>query len=293
MSFTLRTKILTLQSHAPNRLTRRFTHSGLLYLALTVGALLSSWPFLWMLGTAFKTLPEAATPSLALFPEIWQWHNVADTFHAAPFGRYFLNSFGVATAVTAAVLLTSVMAGYAFARLQFRGRDFLFALVLGTMMVPFEVTFIPNYVLITKLGWYNTYPALIVPWCANAFSIFLLRQAFLALPNDFFDAATIDGCGHLRFLVRIGVPLVKPMAVTVALFAFLGSYNALLWPLVVTTDESMRVVQVGLLAFQGDTGLRINLLMCASAIVILPTVALYFAAQRYVVEDALSAGIKG
>jgi ABC-type glycerol-3-phosphate transport system permease component len=263
-----------------------------LYIILTAGALLTTWPFLWMVTTAFKTLPEATTPSLWPWPRTWQWHNFVETFEAAPFGRYFFNSFLVAGLVSSAVVVTSLMAGYAFARLEFRGKALLFGVVLGTMMIPFEVALIPNFVLIGRLGWYNTYAALIVPWCANAFSIFLMRQAFLGLPGDFYDAAKVDGCGHLRFLVRIAAPLVKPMVVTVALFAFIGSYNALLWPLVVTTDDTRRVVQVGLTAFYGDAGVRVNLLMCASTIVILPTVALYFAAQRYVVEDSFSAGIK-
>lgn len=265
----------------------------LLYAALILGAVISAYPFLWMVGAAFKTLPEATSASLRFWPSRWQWGNMAATFQAAPFARYFFNSFLVAGAVCVSVCITALMAGYAFARLRFRGRNLLFAVTLASMMVPFEVVFIPNFVLITRLGWYNSYPALIVPWCANAFSIFLIRQAFLGLPNDFYDAAVMDGCGHLRFLVRVGAPLVKPMLVTVALFAFLGSYNALLWPLIVTADDARRVVQVGLTAFYSDAGMRLNLLMCASTFVILPTVLLYFVAQRHFVENALSAGIKG
>ncbi len=265
----------------------------LLYVLLSLGALASLYPFIWMLGASFKTLPEALSSGLNPWPEAWQWRNLRDTFQAAPFARYFFNSFLTSSAVSLSVCATASMAGYAFARLRFRGRELLFALALGSMMVPFEVVFIPNFVLITRLGWYNSYAALIVPWCANAFSVFLMRQAFLSLPQDFFDAAAVDGCGHLRFLARIGAPLVKPMLAVVALFAFLGSYNALLWPLVVTADESRRVVQVGLTVFYGDAGMRLNLLMCASTIVILPTVLLYFAAQRYFVEGALGAGIKG
>lgn len=272
---------------------RKYLRAGLLYALLAAGAFLSVWPFLWMLGTAFKTQVEAVEPSLSVWPQVWQWGNLAATFQAAPFGRYFINSFFVSGTVTLCVVVTASMAGYAFARLSFRGKNLLFALVLATMMVPFELTLVPNFVLIQRLGWYNTYAALIIPWCANAFSIFLMRQAFLSLPNDYFDAATVDGCGHLRFLLRIAAPLVKPAAVTVALFAFLGSYNALLWPLLVTADESLRVVQVGLTYFRGDYGVRVNLLMCASSIVILPTVLLYFFAQRYFMEAALSAGIKG
>ncbi len=265
----------------------------LLYLILAVGAFVALYPFLWMAGAALKTHSEATTATLAFWPKSPQWQNIRETFSAAPFARYFFNSFFVSLTVCFFVCLTAIMAGYAFARLHFRGRSLLFALTLSSMMVPFEVMFIPNYVLITKLGWYNTYAALIVPWCANAFSIFLMRQAFLALPNDYYDAAVVDGCGHLRFLARIAIPLVKPMLITVALFAFLGSYNALLWPLIVTSSEAMRVVQVGLTLFNSDAGLKLNLLMCASMIVIMPSLLLYFVAQRYFVESAVSAGIKG
>lgn len=264
-----------------------------LYLVLALGAVVTTFPFGWMVCTAFKTYTEAATPTLHLFPERWQWHNLLDTFDAAPFGRYFFNTFVVAFVVTASVVVTSMMAGYAFARIEFRGRRLLLGLVLATMMIPFEVTLIPNFVLINRFGWYDTFAALMVPWCASAFSIFLMRQAFLGLPGDYFEAAAIDGCGHLRFLVWIAGPLVKPMVITVALFAFLGSYNALVWPLVVTGRETMRVVQVGLTVFAGAEGVQFNLLMCASAIIILPTVVLYFVAQRYFLETALGAGIKG
>ncbi|NLN94434.1 MAG: carbohydrate ABC transporter permease [Candidatus Hydrogenedens sp.] len=265
----------------------------LLYLILCFGAFIALYPFLWMLGAAFKTLNEASTPSLRFWPKVWQWSNVVETFRAAPFGRYFFNSFFVAGTVCLSVCVTALMAGYAFARLQFKGRQLLFFIILGSMMVPFELTFIPNFVLISKLGWYNSYAALIVPWCVSAFSIFLMRQAFLALPRDYYDAAVLDGCGHLRFLIRIGIPLVMPSLVTVALFAFLGSYNALLWPLIVTADDSLRVVQIGLTSFYSDAGARINLLMCASSIIILPTVVVYFLAQRHFVQNTLGTGIKG
>ena len=266
---------------------------ALAYGLLAGGALLTTVPFMWMIGTAFMTDGQAGSMSLNFWPLPWQWGNAIRIFEVAPFGLYFFNTFVVAGTVTASVVLTSLLAGYAFARLRFSGSRILFGLVLATMMIPFEVTLVPNFLIIRDLGWYNTYAALIVPWCANAFSIFLLRQAFLTLPKDYFDAAKIDGCGHLRFLVRVAVPLVKPALVTVALFAFLSSYNALMWPIIVTSDKEMRVVQYGLTVFWGEGGVRVNLLMCASAIVILPTVAIYFAAQRYFFESSLSAGIKG
>jgi len=266
---------------------------ALTYGVLTGGALVTAFPFLWMMGTAFMSDERAMAMSLNFWPSEWQWGNLARVFDVAPFGLYFFNTFVVSIAVTVSVVLTSLLAGYGFARLQFTGNRTLFGLVLATMMIPFEVTLVPNFLIIRDLGWYNTYAALIVPWCANAFAIFLLRQAFLALPKDYFDAAKIDGCGHLRFLARVAVPLVKPALVTVALFAFLGSYNALMWPIVVTSDKEMRVVQYGLTVFWGEGGVRVNLLMCASAIVIFPTVAIYFAAQRYFFESSLGAGIKG
>jgi ABC-type glycerol-3-phosphate transport system permease component len=263
------------------------------YAILTVGAGISAFPFVWMISTALKTDREAAAATLDLIPERPQWSNFLAAFDAAPFDTYFFNTFLVAGVVTASVVMTALLAGYAFARLDFPGREILFGLVLATVMVPFEVALIPNFLIIRDLGWYNTYAALIVPWCANAFSIFLVRQALLALPGDYFDAAVVDGCGHLRFLAFVAAPLVKPALITVALFAFLSSYNALLWPLIVTSDADMRVVQYGLTVFWGEAGVRTNLLMCASAIVMFPTVALYFFAQRYFLESSLSAGIKG
>ncbi len=263
------------------------------YGLLGAGALFTVFPFVWMVVTAFKPDSEAGAMTLDLWPSAWQWENVTRTFQVAPFALYFYNTFLVAIAVTLSVLATSLLAGYAFAKLRFAAKNVLFLLVLATMMIPFEVALIPNFLIIRGLGWYNTYAALIIPWCANAFSIFLVRQAFLGLPTDYFDAARIDGCGHLRFLLRVAVPLIKPTLVTVALFAFLGSYNALMWPIIVTSDKDMRVVQYGLTVFWGEGGVRVNLLMCASAIVILPTVAIYFAAQRYFLESSLSAGIKG
>ncbi|MDZ4861343.1 MAG: carbohydrate ABC transporter permease [Candidatus Hydrogenedentes bacterium] len=263
------------------------------YGMLALGSVVTVFPFVWMVSTSLKTSREATASSIDLIPATWRWGNFAEAFQAAPFARYFYNTFLVAGVVTGAVIVTSLLAGYALSRLHFRGRSAVFAFVLATMMVPFEVALIPNFLLIRDLGWYNTYAALIVPWCANAFSIFLVRQSFLTLPMDFFEAAKVDGCGHLRFLTWIAAPLIRPTIVTIALFSFLGSYNSLLWPIIVTNDESMRLIQYGLTVFWGEAGVQINLLMCASTIVIAPTVALYFLAQRNFLESSLNAGIKG
>lgn len=227
-----------------------------------------------------------------MFPAEWQWVNWRIVFNTAPFARYFANSFGVATCVACGNVTFGLMAAYAFTRLV-PGRRVFFALVLLTMMVPFEVALVPNFVLIGTLGWYNTYAALVVPWLSSAFAIFLFRQSLKSLPTDYFDAARVNGCGHLRFLVTIAAPLSRPVIVTVALFTFFGSYNSLLWPLVVTTDENLRVVQTGLMSFLSDYGIRMHLLMCASTIIVLPTIVLYFLAQRSFVESALGTGLKG
>jgi len=263
------------------------------YAALGLVALGMVYPFAWMLGTSLKTLPESSRSGLRLLPAEPQWGNYRDALSSAPFARYFENTFFVAGVTTAAVVMTSLFAGYAFARIPFRGRGALFAVVLATMMIPFEVALIPNFITITRFDWYNSYAALIAPWCANAFSIFLVRQACRSMPRDYFDAARMDGCGHLRFLLSVVAPMIRPTLVTVALFAFLASYNSLLWPLVVTGDDSMRVVQVGLTVFAIGEGVRTNLLMCAAAVVMLPTLVLYFFTQRAFVQGAMNAGIKG
>jgi multiple sugar transport system permease protein len=265
----------------------------LIYTFLFTGALFALFPFAWMLLTSLMTLQEASTSKMILFPAEPQWKNYSDAMGAAPFTRYFLNTFGVATAVAFGVMGSSITSGYAFARLDFPGKNIFFMFLLATMMVPFEAMLIPNYLIITKLGWYNSYLALVIPWCANAFSIFLMRQAFSIIPREYSDAAMLDGCGHLQFLRLIAVPLTRPTVLVVGLFAFLGSYNALLWPLIVTNTESMRMIQVGLTFFLTDAGVRTNLLMAASVVVILPVIALYFATQKTFIEGASSTGLKG
>lgn len=265
----------------------------IIYASLAFIGIIVVFPFIWMFFTSFKSLEEATTPSLALLPQKWRWENWFIAFKYAPFGRYFLNSFIVATLVTVSVCITSLLAGYAFAKIRFPLKNTLFSMVMVTMMVPFESILIPNFILISKLGWYNSYMGLIVPWCASAFSILLIRESFLSVPEEYFDIAKVDGCSHIQFLIYLGIPLIKPMVITVALFTFLNSYNALLWPLIITADETRRVVQVGLTVFSGDAGVRVNLLMCASTLVALPTIVVYLFAQGYFSDEAIRSGLKG
>jgi multiple sugar transport system permease protein len=268
------------------------------YAVLIVAALAVASPFLWMLATSLQTGKETMSSPPTLIPAVAQWGNYAEAWRAAgtgsvTFARYFLNSLVVAACVTIGVLFTSILAGYAFANMEFRGKKAIFLLFLSTMMIPFEVVLIPNYRTICAWGWYDSYPALIVPWLANVFSIFILRQFFLGVPRDYFDAARIDGCGHWRYVWHVAVPMVAPALATVTIFTFLGSWNAFLWPMIVTDSPELRVVQVGLSVLMGEESTNYQILMAASAIVIAPGVVLYFLLQRRFIEGVSGSGIKG
>jgi len=276
------------------------------------------FPFFWMLSTSLKESRETELTPPRMFPETARWSNYPEMWNRIstalapdrntepadiaawlrctfwkPFGRCFVNSLLVALCVTGGVLFTSILAGYAFGRLEFFGHRIVFLAFMATMMIPFEVTLIPNYLTMVGLGWDDTYLALIVPWTANVFSIFMLRQFFRQIPSDFYDAALIDGCGHWRFLWRIGVPMVSPALVTVGIFSFLGSWNAFLWPLVATTNPDLSVVQKALATFSGEAGTRYHLLMAASTVVVIPIVVAYIFLQRRFIEGVTSSGIKG
>ena len=262
------------------------------HLLLGACGLAMAFPFVWMVLTSLKTAREAAAYPPGLLPAVPQWENYAAALHAAPFARYFVNSLFTSASVTALVLVTALFAGYAFGQLRFPGKRVLFVLYLATMMIPFEVVLIPNFLMIRQLGWYDTYQAMILPWGANVFSIFLLNQFFRALPPDFFEAAQLDGCGHWQYLWSVAAPLARPALATAALFAFLGSWNGLLWPLLVTQTEAVRPIEVGLQTFLEAEGPRPHLLMAAATLTMLPMVALFFLAQRTFVEG-VAAGVKG
>jgi len=245
-----------------------------------------------MVLTAFKSNVEATVFPPTILPEQWRWRNFAEAWTAAPFGRYFFNSAVTAVTVTLGVVFTALLAGYAFGRLRFPGKQVIFGLYLVTLMIPFEVIMIPNFLLINRFGWYDTYLALTVPWMATAFAVFLVTQFFRGLPDDYFEAAQIDGCGHLQFLWRVGRPLAAPALATAGLFAFLGSWNALLWPLLVTQTDLMRTIEVGLSVFMQEEGTQFNLLMAASTVAMIPMVVLFFLAQRTFIEG-IATGLKG
>jgi multiple sugar transport system permease protein len=264
---------------------------------LILGAAVAAFPFYWMITTSFKEFGEAAKSPPLLWPTSWHPENWVEAWQYPHtlWGNAFANTIFIATMTTIGELATSVLAGYAFARMRFRGRSILFALLLATLFIPSEATIIPSFVLMSRryLGWYDTYTAQIVPFLVSIFSIFLLRQFFLGVPQELHDAARIDGAGHLRFLWSVGLPLVRPALVTVSLLTFLNAWNAFLWPLIITSRPEIRPIQVMLVQFTTEGGSRYHLLMAGAAFVILPTLVVYLIAQRYFIEGVARTGIRG
>ena len=271
----------------------RLTGKGVLYLALSLGAATMVLPFFWMISTSLKTPPEALRFPPTWIPKIFDFSNYVEAWRAVPFPRYFFNTIFVATAVMLCVLVTSSLAAYAFARMRFPGRETIFLLFLSMMMVPMPVYLVPSYVILSKLGWVDTYYALIVPWAAHVFSIFWLRQHFRTIPNDLYDAATIDGCSRFGFLWRVMIPLSKSILVAVSLFSLIGSWNSFMWPLVVTNSVNKRIIQVGLAYFSTEQGTQYTLMMAAATFCIAPLLAIFFVAQKQIISSFARSGLKG
>jgi multiple sugar transport system permease protein len=264
-----------------------------IHVVLIAGAIWSLFPFAWMVLSSLKGYAEASAAQTFL-PTRWLFSNYIVAWNEVGlFPRYFANTIFIATVTVAGVLFTSTLAAYAFARMRFPGRDLLFIVILATMMVPFEVTLVPNFIIVRTLRWTDHYEALIIPWTASAFSIFLLRQFFKSIPQDLYDAALIDGCTHLRFLWSIVVPLAKPALITSALFSFLGSWNSLMWPFLVTNKPEIRPIQVGITAFITDAGTQVQLLLAAVTISIIAIILLYLILQRWFIEGIATVGIRG
>ncbi|MGB8980989.1 MAG: carbohydrate ABC transporter permease [Anaerolineales bacterium] len=252
-------------------------------------------PFLWMLSTALKTRAEVFTFPPILIPPEPHWDNFARVFQVFPFLKYARNSLFVTITVTIFQTLTSAMAAYAFSRLRFPGRDRLFLLYLGTLMVPSVVTLIPSYILMTErfLGWVNTYKSLIIPASlGGAFNTFLIRQFLLSLPADLEDAARIDGASPLQIFWKLVLPLSKPVLAIVSVFTFMSSWNSFLWPLLMIKDQDNLVLTVGLSAMQGRWGTRWPELMAGTLMSVLPILILLILFQRYFEEGITFTGLK-
>ena len=238
--------------------------------------------------------PEIVRPSSEVVDRVrLRFSNYAAAWHQAPFARYYFNTILVTLFVVAGVLVTSSLAAYAFARMRFWGRDNIFVLFLSMMMVPQPVYIVPSYIVLVKLGWIDTYQALIVPWLAHIFSIFLLRQHFKTIPDDLYDAAIIDGCSRFAFLWRVMLPLSKAVLVAVVIFTVVGTWNSFLWPLVMTNTPEVRPLQVGLARFSQEQGTNHELMMAAAAFSIAPLIIAYFFAQKQIIQSLATSGMKG
>ena len=264
----------------------------LLHAVLYALALITIAPFLWVLLASFKELSDILTYPPRWIPNRFIIDNYINAFQAAPFGRYYFNSIFVSTAVTFGQLITCSLAAYAFARLKFWGRDVLFYLFLGTMMIPGQVVMIPSFMVLHWLGWIDTYYALIVPGLASAFGTFLLRQFFLTIPRDLEDAASIDGCSRFGVLWRIILPLSRPALATLAIFTFMGVFNDFLWALIVISSDHLKTVQLGLAIFRDRYQTDWGQLMAASVTATLPILTVFFVAQKYFIKGITLSGLK-
>lgn len=263
------------------------------FLLMLLTALVMAMPFVWMLSTSFKEMGQVLIFPPQWVPKPFVWENYSDAWRLAKFNLFFRNSAIVTILTTLGQLLTCSLAAFAFARLEFPGRDFLFLLYLATMMIPIQVTLIPLYLLMKEFGWINTFAGLIVPGIFSAYGTFLLRQFFLGIPKSLDESAVIDGCGYFRIYCQIILPLSKASLATLGVFCFMWQWNNLLWPLIMSNTDEVRTLTVGLQLFKGQYTVAWNLLMAGSVISVLPILLLYIFLQKYFVEGIAMTGIKG
>jgi multiple sugar transport system permease protein len=265
----------------------------LLHGLLLGGAVLTLAPYAWMVSSSFKPHTEIFSATLDLIPR----HPILDNYVVAltrePTLRAVLNSLIMAGAETLAVVVTSVVTAYPFARLRFRGRDTVFFMVLGTMMIPAQVTMVPTFILLRWLGWIDTYQGLIVPRVVTPLGIFLIRQFLLTLPRELEEAARIDGCGRWRTLTRVLLPHLGPAVATLAIFTFTASWNEFFWPLIVVQSSEMRTIQLLIAALKQTEAVEWGVVMAIVTLSVLPTVAIYLALQKYFQKGIVMSGLKG
>ena len=274
-----------------NRRARTRIAHALWYILLLAIAAVMVVPFIWMLSTSLSSLDKVFRNEWLPIPP--QWDNYVKAWTVVPYDRFFINSVIVAVAHTLGQVFTSALAAYAFARLRFPFRDQIFTLYLGTLMIPAQVTIIPNFILMRDFHWVDTYWALIVPLLFSTFGTFLLRQFFLTIPSDLEDAAKMDGANHFAIFTRVILPLSGPALATLAIFVFLGSWNTFLWPLIVTNSIEMRTIPVGLRVFQGQYSTNYPLMMAAASSALVPILIIYMLGQKYFVRGITLTGIGG
>ena len=264
-----------------------------LYMLLIIGAIVMLYPLYSGLVTSLLTEQNVSSYPPKLFPVDFHWQNYIDAIHQAPLLRFILNSFIQSGGVMILQLITASLAAFAFAYKPFKGKNIVFLIFLSTMMIPWESTIIPNYLLIQKMGWDDTYMGLIAPFTATAFGTFLLRQFFMSIPKDLYDAAKIDGCSDIRFITNILIPLARPALGTLAVYSFLQTYNQYLWPLLITNNTNMRTVQIGITMLQVFEREQWQVVLAGVIIVMIPTLVLFFVANRQLIRGLTAGAIKG
>ena len=266
---------------------------ALKYFILVAFAIITLFPFYWMIASSFKDSFEVIQTPPTMVPNKILWENYSTALSMAPFGRYFINTIIVTILSIISTVIIAILSAFAFSHLEFKGRDLIFSIFLASMMIPGEVLIVTNFKTISQLGLIDTYTALFVPYMANVLYIYMLREFFLKIPKQLYYAAKVDGSSDWKFLWRIVVPMAKPSIITICILVGINSWNAFLWPLLVTNKENMRLLATGLTAFQSDAGNQYELIMAASTIITMPIIAVYIFLHKKIMSGISIGGIKG
>jgi multiple sugar transport system permease protein len=294
-SYPVETQLIRQKPAPDNRLVWANVRTVIAYVFIIAGALFTAMPFVWMFLSSFKGAVDIAAIPLRWLPTIWHPENYSAVWEMMPFGRFYLNSTIIAVIQTLGVLLTASLGAYGFARINFYGRNAAFLAYLATIMIPGWVTLIPVFKIIRELGWLDTYQGMIVPGLTSAMATFLLRQFFMTIPTELEEAAFIDGANRLRIYWQIVMPLARPALLTVGLITFMGSWNSLLWPLIIAQSEEMQTLPLGLsrLALSGGwVRVEWGPLMAATLLSILPIMVIYVFLQNYFITGIAMSGLK-
>lgn len=259
---------------------------------LLLGAVIMVFPFIWMLLTSFKTFKEAIQVPIVWLPQEWMLSNYGTVLQKLNFGVYYRNTIIMTLSILLGQLFLCSLAGFAFARLKFPGKNLIFFIILSVLMVPPQMTLIPRYLMMDYLGWVDTFKALIIPMIPSAYGTFFLRQFFRSLPQELEDSAKIDGCSYFRIYWNIMLPLCTSALVAYGILNFLASWNDLLWPLIVTNSENMRVLSIAMASMQGQNGTQYQLLMAASVMATIPTVIVFMFGQKHFIKGIAMTGLK-
>jgi multiple sugar transport system permease protein len=271
----------------------RTVKAVILNLAVAFIALLVLFPLAWMVSVSFMSTGEAAVFPPPLLPKTWTLDHYRDLFLTQGMGRYLWNSFALASMATGLALAFTVPAGYAFAKLAFKGRDKVFQLLVAALVVPAQIGTLPLFLMLKQMGLVNTYAGALVPWLASIFGLFLVRQYALSIPDEMLEAARIDGASEGQIFRRVVLPTLQPIVVTLALFVFLGSWNDFLWPLIILTDQSNYTLPVALAALSREHVQDIEMMMAGAVITVAPVLILFLALQRYYIRGMLAGSVKG